>query len=583
MKSKTETNELTRALASCRQAFVAAAAFSLFINGLMLAQPLYMMEIYNRILPTQSGSTLLVLTGLIIALLAMMAFLDTLRSRLLVRISGRLDLLLSNRVLSAMFRASLRSPKAAAGEGLRDFDAVRQFLAGQGTTAFFDAPWTPVMIAVTFLFHPLLGWIAVGGAVVLFALAALNELATRKPMERANAQAAAMLSTVAASLRNAETMEAMGMFGNVRQRAFERRNEMLRLQELASDRAATITAVTKVVRIGLQVALLGTGAWLVIENAMSAGGIIASSIVVGRALAPIETALGTWKQFIGARSAWARLTELLAQSQDLPRRTSLPRPHGDLALEEVTALPPGGKVPTLKRVSLTARAGEVVGIIGPSGGGKSTLARLVVGAWAPIAGKVRLDGADVHQWDRAELGPYIGYLPQDVELFDGTVAENIARFGALDSDKIVAAAQKAGVHDMILRLAQGYDTPIGAAGSVLSAGQRQRLGLARALYGDPVLVVLDEPNSNLDQDGEAALVRAVVGMKAAGTTVVLITHRPSVLSTMDTIVLLADGEIRMAGPRAEMIAKMTRPLPVPSEEHRGAGFAPHHGHAAARS
>jgi PrtD family type I secretion system ABC transporter len=559
-----------RALGSCRQAFFAAAIFSLFINGLMLVQPLYMMEVYNRVLPTQSTETLLVLTGLVIAMLAVMALLDALRSRLLIRVSGRLDLTLSNRILAAAFRATLRNPRAGAAEGLRDFDTIRQFVSGPGTNAFFDAPWTPVMIGLTFMFHPLLGWVAVAGGIILFALAALNEWATRKPIEAANRHASAMLGTVAASLRNAETMEAMGMFGNVSNRAFERRNEMLRLQEVASDRAATITAVSKVFRIVLQVALLGLGAWLVIHQAMSPGGIIASSIVVGRALAPIETAVGTWKHFIAARSAWSRLNELLAHAPDEAPRTELPRPTGALAVEDVTVRPPGSKTATLNRVSLTAQPGEVIGVVGPSGGGKSTLARLLVGAWQPYRGTVRLDGADVHQWNREELGPHVGYLPQDVELFEGTVAENIARFGMLDSEKIVAAAKMAGVHEMILRLPQGYETEIGQGGSVLSGGQRQRIGLARALYGDPVLLVLDEPNSNLDQEGEGALVRAVLDMKQAGTTVVLITHRPSVLNAMDTLVLIADGEIRMSGPRNEMIARLTRPMPVDTAQ-RGAG------------
>lgn len=582
MSTGTAYNELLRALGSCRQAFVAAAVFSLFINALMLTQPLYMMEMYNRVLPTQSTETLLVLTALVVGLLGVMALLDTLRSRLLIRVSGRLDLLLSNRILAAMFRTQLRDPRAGSGEALRDFDTIRQFVSGPGTNAFFDAPWTPVMIGVTFLFHPLLGWVAIGGALILFALATLNEWVTRKPIEEANRHATATLATVSTSLRNAETMEAMGMFGNLSRRAFERRNEMLRLQEVASDRGATITAASKVFRIMLQVALLGLGAWLVINNAMSPGGIIAASIVVGRALAPIEMAVGTWKHFIAARAAWHRLSALLAANPAEPERTALPRPTGALAIEEITVRPPGSGVATLHRVSLAARPGEVIGIVGPSGGGKSTLARVLVGAWHPYRGTVRLDGADVHQWNRAALGPHIGYLPQDVELFEGTVAENIARFGELDSEKIVAAAQKAGVHEMILRLPQGYETQIAHGGAMLSGGQRQRIGLARALYGEPVLVVLDEPNSNLDQDGEAALVRAVLGMKEAGTTVVLITHRPSVLNAMDTLVLIAEGEMRMSGPRAEMIARLTRPTPVETAP-RGAEPAAGPVAAAARS
>lgn len=545
---------------------MAAAAFSFFVNGLMLVQPIYMMEIYNRVLPTHSNETLLVLSGLVLGLLALMAFLDTMRSRLLVRISGRMDLLLAERILSAMFASTLRSRRGQGGDGLRDFDAVRQFLSGPGTTAFFDAPWVPLMIGVTFLFHPLLGWVAVGGGLLLFALAALNEFLTRRPLNEANREAAGMLGMVAGSLRNAETVAAMGMFGAIRNRVFARRHEMLRLQEAASDRAATIGAISKVVRISLQVALLGLGAWLVIEQAMSPGGIIAASIVVGRALAPIETALATWKQFVAARTAWHRLNDLLAQNAAAGPRTSLPTPTGALDIEDVTAVPPGSNVPSLRRINLSAKPGEVLGIVGPSGGGKSTLARLIVNAWQPLSGKVRLDGAAIADWNRDELGPYIGYLPQDVELFEGTVADNIARFGTPDSDKIIAAARRSGVHELILRLPKGYETEIGIGGSVLSAGQRQRVGLARAMYGEPVLVVLDEPNSNLDQDGEAALIRAVLDMKAGGTTVILITHRPNVLGAVDTMVVLGDGEIRAHGPRAEILSKLTRPVAAPDAE-----------------
>lgn len=545
------------------------AAFSFFINILMLTSPLYMMQIYNRVLPTRSEPTLIVLTGLVVGLMAVMAILEIVRSRLLVRVSGRLDLLMSGRILSAVFSSSLRG-SANTAEGLRDFDAVRQFLTGAGILAFFDAPWTPLMIAVTFLFHPLLGVIATVGAVVLFALAALNEVTTRGPLNEANRQSAGTLAMVGSSLRNAETIEAMGMFGDLRRRWFERRHEMLQLQQTASDRAGAITAVSKTLRLLLQTALLGVGAWLVLQNEMSAGAIIASSIVVGRALAPIEMAIGSWKQFLAARSGWRRLGVLLTQEREPGPRTSLPKPLGSLTVETVTAVPPGGQTPTLRGLAVSVRPGEVLGVVGPSGSGKSTLARLMVGAWRPLAGKVRLDGADLHNWDRAELGPHIGYLPQEVELFDGSVAENIARFGELDAARIIAAAQRAGVHEMILRLPQGYETPIGAGGRHLSAGQRQRVGLARALYGDPVLVVLDEPNSNLDTEGEAALVQAILDMKQRGTAVVLVTHRPSVLGTMDNLLVLMEGEMRMYGPRAEVLAKLTRPVVAGEGEPRQA-------------
>ncbi|MBF0332085.1 MAG: type I secretion system permease/ATPase [Alphaproteobacteria bacterium] len=558
------TGELRAALGACRRGFAAAALFSFFINALMLVQPIYMMQVYNRILPTRSDETLLVLTVMVVALLAVMAFLDAVRSRILARVGGRLDVILGGRVLSAMFGAQLAGHRGAS-EGLRDLDQVRQFASGPGTGAFFDAPWTPLMIGLTFLFHPLLGVIASAGALLLFLLAALGEVAVRKPHEDAARQAAGLMAAIGGSLRNAETVEAMGMFPAIRRRAFQCRENLLVLQELAADRSAAISAVTKVTRIVLQVALLGVGAWLVNAGAMSPGGIIASSIVVGRALAPVETALGTWRQFIGARGAWRRLGELLTASPAEPPATALPAPMGALDLDGVTAAPPGGAVPTLRDVTLSVRPGEVLGVIGPSGGGKSTLARLMVGAWRPQSGKVRLDGADIMGRDRAAIGPHLGYLPQDVELFDGTVAENIARFGEMDSEKIVSAAMRAGAHDMILRLPKGYDTPIGPAGGVLSGGQRQRVGLARALYGQPVLVVLDEPNSNLDQDGEAALLMAVRHLKRSDVAVVLITHRPSVLGVVDTLAVVADGEIRQIGPRAEIMARLTRPVAVDEE------------------
>ena len=564
-------SEIREALSSCRDAFVTVGGFSFFINLLMLVSPLYMMQVYNRVLPSRSDETLLVLTLLAGAMLAVMGILEAVRARVLVRVSGQLDVRLSERVLAAIFASSLKSPRSGGVQGLRDFDNVRQFLAGAGTFAFFDAPWTPIIIAIVFLFHPLLGIVATIGAVLLFGLALTNELATRRPLEEANRHSVGVSGFVESSLRNAEVLEAMGMFGNFRRYWARRRTEMLRLQSAASDRAGAISALTKSLRLLLQIALLGTGAYLANRGEITPGVIIASSILVGRALAPIEVAIGSWKQFVSARTAYARLNALLA-SQPAPMfRTSLPRPKGDLQLESVTAVPPGGNVPTLRQVSFALPAGQVLGVVGPSGAGKSTLARLIVGAWRPYAGKVRLDGADVHSWNREELGPYVGYLPQDVELFDGTVSENIARIGELDSAKIVTAAKRAGVHEMILRLPSGYDAPIGPGGCVLSGGQRQRIGLARALYGDPALVVLDEPNSNLDEDGENALAEAIMDLKQAGTTVVIVSHRPSVLSTMDQILVLADGMVRAFGARNDVLSRLTRSGPVPAAPRAATG------------
>ena len=553
-------SEVKAALATCRSAFFMTAAFSAFINLLMLVSPLYMMQVYDRVLHSRSEATLLMLTLITVGLLGVMALLEVIRSKILVRVGGRMDQLLSERILSAQFQASLHRIGANPGQASRDFDTVRQFLTGAGIFAFFDAPWTPLILALMFMFHPVLGLIALCGGILLFGLALINEAVTKKPLEAANKNAVIAAGAIDSSMRNAEVLEAMGMFGNFRDRWAGRREEILRLQAIASDRAGVIMGLTKFIRLLLQTAILGGGAWLAIHEQISPGLIIAGSIMMGRALAPVEQAIGTWKQFVGARIAHRRLTELLNRVPKHQERTALPRPTGDLKVETVVVVPPGSSAPTLSRVSFDLAAGQVLGVIGPSGAGKSTLARLLVGAWRPYAGTVRVDGADLHNWDPEARGDFMGYLPQDVELFDGSVAENIARFGEMDSEAIVTAAKRAGVHDMILRLPQGYDTPIGTGGCALSGGQRQRIGLARAVYGGPCLVILDEPNSNLDDEGESALVHAISELKRTGTTVVIISHRPSILGVTDQILVLAEGAVRMFGNRAEVLARFTRPV-----------------------
>jgi PrtD family type I secretion system ABC transporter len=553
-------SEVKAALATCRSAFFMTAAFSAFINLLMLVSPLYMMQVYDRVLHSKSEATLLMLTLITVGLLGVMAMLEVIRSRILVRVGGRMDQLLSERILSAQFQASLHRIGANPGQASRDFDTVRQFLTGAGIFAFFDAPWTPLILALMFMFHPVLGLIALVGGIALFGLALINEAVTKKVLEAANKNAVIAAGAIDSSMRNAEVLEAMGMFGNFRDRWAGRREEILRLQSIASDRAGVIMGLTKFIRLLLQTAILGGGAYLAIHEQISPGLIIAGSIMMGRALAPVEQAIGTWKQFVGARIAHRRLNELLSRVPKHQERVALPRPTGDLKVETVVVVPPGSSAPTLSRVSFDLPAGQVLGVIGPSGAGKSTLARLLVGAWRPYAGTVRIDGADLHNWDPEARGDFMGYLPQDVELFDGSVAENIARFGEMDSEAIVTAAKRAGVHDMILHLPQGYDTPIGTGGCALSGGQRQRIGLARAVYGGPCLVILDEPNSNLDDEGEAALVYAITELKRSGTTVVIISHRPSILGVTDQILVLAEGTVRMFGNRAEVLARFTRPV-----------------------
>ena len=430
---------------------------------------------------------------------------------------------------------------------------MRQFLTGNGLFAFFDAPWAPIYLIVIFLFSPWLGVFSLFASLILFSLAWATELSTRKPLAEATQVAASANNYATNNLRNAEVIEAMGMLDNLRNRWLQKQMRFLALQNEASDKAASISAATKSVRIAVQSLSLGGGALLVIEGAMTPGGMIAASILLGKALGPVELAIGVWKQLVGARTAYHRLEELLQEHPERPTGMELPAPAGRLLLEGVMAAAPGSQVMILKQVGFNVAPGEIVGVIGPSASGKSTLARLLVGVWPTLGGKVRLDGADIYTWDKNLLGPSVGYLPQDIELFEGTIAENIARFGDVDAGQVVEAAKLAGVHDMILRFPNGYDTQIGDSGSALSGGQRQRIAFARAIYGNPSFVVLDEPNSNLDDVGEAALIRAIQELKRRGTTVILITHRTSIISVVDKLLLLVDGMLQLYGPRDQVL------------------------------
>ena len=551
-------SELAAALWSLRRIFLIAGGFSFVINVLMLVPALYMLQVYDRVLVSRSESTLLMLTLLLVGLLALMAGLEWVRSRLLVRAGSMFDARMHGRVFTAAFEANLRRVGANAGQAINDLTNVRQFVTGNGLFVFFDAPWFPIYLAVMYLIHPMVGHLAVAGAVVLVALALANEWATRGPLSQANSAAIRSSNIATNNLRNAEVIEAMGMLANLRRRWYETYRKVIALQGVASDRAGTITAVTKFVRIALQSLVLGLGALLVLENKMTAGGMIMGMILMGRTLAPVELLIGTWRQFLSSRDAYARMEQLLKEFPAREKGMALPPPRGHLTVENVLAAAPGTQVAILKGVSLALEPGEVLGVIGPTAAGKSTLARVLVGVWPAAAGKVRLDGADVFSWDKAQLGAYIGYLPQDVELFEGTIAENIARFGEIDSEKVIEAARQAGVHEMILRFPNGYDTPIGSGGSFLSGGQRQRIALARALYGAPPFIVLDEPNSNLDDLGEAALVQAVLAQKAAGRTLIVITHRTSILSAVDKLLLLRDGVVQAFGPRQQVLEALAR-------------------------
>jgi PrtD family type I secretion system ABC transporter len=553
-------SELAIALGMCRSAFASAAAFSIFINMLVLVPSIYMLQIYDRVLSSRNETTLWVMTLVCVALIAVYAALETVRSQILVRIGRRIDQLLGGRVFSAIFKIAVLRPSGGSSQSLRDLDMVREFLTGQGLFALFDAPWVPVYTALVFMIHPVLGVISLLGAVIIFVTALANDLATRTLLRDATTQNIGALRFVDSSVRNVEAVEAMGMLEGIYGRWQDKRSRSLHLQSAASDRAGAIMAITKFVRIVLQMLILGAGAWLVIQNQITAGLMIAASIIMGRALAPVEVAVATWKQFLATRSAYGRLIDLLGVVAAPRESMPLPAPRGEVVAENVIVAPPGGRVPILRGLSFRVAAGDMIAIIGPSAAGKSTLCRAIVGVWPVFSGTIRIDGADINTWDKSRLGPHIGYLPQDVELFEGTIAENIARFGEVDSAKVIAAAQQAGVHQLILDLPSGYDTEIGQGGMTLSGGQRQRVALARALYGSPQILVLDEPNSNLDTIGENALTEAMVNVKSQRQTTFVVTHRMQILAQVDYIMVLNQGVIEKFGTRDQILSQFMKPV-----------------------
>ena len=555
--------ELEGALAVCKGSFLAVGFFSFFVNLLMLVPSFYMLQVYDRAVGSASLSTLLMLTLIMLLLMITMGGLEWVRSRIMVRISTRLDTLLSQRLFDASFKQALNtSGMNATAQPLSDLNGLRQFLTGNGLFAFFDAPWIPIYLAVMFMFHPWYGWMGVVSAALLGALAFANEKLTHSPLQAANREQVAATAFTNKSLRNAEVVQSMGMLASLRQHWSGRAHKVLALQSLASDRAATMTSVSRTFRQIVQSLVLGLGAYLTINHEISSGLMIAGSILLGRALAPIDQLIGVWKGFLGARSQYARLHELLLKIAAEPERMPLPAPEGAIRVEGLSAGSPDARKPIIRGVGFQVAAGEAVGIIGPSGAGKSTLARALLGVWPSLAGTVRLDGADISQWRREELGPYIGYLPQDIELFEGTISQNISRFGPVNAPAVVAAARMAGVHELVLQLPDGYDTVIGANGGGLSGGQRQRIGLARALYGEPRLVVLDEPNSNLDEAGEKMLAEALQKLRQSRATVFVITHRPGVLAQVDKLLVLNHGELSLFGPRDQVLARLRDATPA---------------------
>lgn len=552
-KLLTPRNEIEQVLLGFKRTFYTVGVFSAIINLLALVPSLYMLQVYDRVLQSRNEITLLMLTLMMLAGFAFMGGLELVRSYVLIRVGAKFDMDMNKRVYTAAFEQNLKAAGGNAGQSLQDLTSLRQFLTGNALFAFFDAPWFPIYLAVIFIFEPSLGVFSVCGTAVLVVLAIVNEKVTRKPLAEANTMAISASNLATNNLRNAEVIESMGMLPNLMQRWFKLHSKFLNLQAEASEKAGMIGSATKFVQMSLQSLVLGFGALLVLEGKMTPGMMIAASILVGRALAPVQQLIGVWKSWSTTRSAYERLNQLLEKNPARQAGMELPKPQGNVAVEGVTAAPPGFPVPILKSVSFAIQAGDVLGVIGPSGSGKSTLARLLVGVWPSMVGKVRLDGADIYQWNKGELGPSIGYLPQDIELFGGSIAENIARFGEVDSDKVVEAAKRAGVHDMILHMPKGYDTLLGDGGAGLSGGQKQRLGLARAMYGDPSLLVLDEPNSNLDDVGEMALIQAVQDLRRRGKTIVLITHRQSAISVTNKLLLLREGTVAAFGPSNQVL------------------------------
>ncbi|HEJ1176587.1 TPA: type I secretion system permease/ATPase, partial [Pseudomonas aeruginosa] len=547
-------NEILATLGRFRPALRSVALFTAVINLLMLAPSLYMLQVYDRVLGSGNHMTLLMLTLMVLGLYLLLGALEWVRSLVVIRLGGQLDMQLNQRIYDASFRASLERGEQAVGQALNDLTSLRQFLTGNALFAFFDAPWFPLYLLVIFLFSPWLGLLALAGALLLVLLAWVNESRSREPLAEAGQLSILATQQASANLRQAETLAAMGMLPAMRARWFAQHQAFLARQNLGSERSAAIGATSKGVRLALQSLVLGLGAWLAVDGLITPGMMIAGSILMGRVLSPIDQLIAVWRQWSGARQAYQRLARLLEENPPAALGMPLPAPRGALRLERLCAAAPGREQALLQDLGFALEPGEALGVIGPSGSGKSTLARLLVGAWQPLSGAVRLDGADLRQWSAAALGPHIGYLAQDVQLFAGSIAENIARFAEVDAEKVVAAARLAGVHDLVLRLPQGYDTRLGDGGAGLSGGQRQRIGLARALYGRPALIVLDEPNASLDEAGEAALAEAIAAMRRQGSSLVLVTHKPAVLALTDKLLLLHGGRLQRFGATAEVLA-----------------------------
>ena len=562
-----KNNPFRQALATYRQVVVATIVFSAATNMLLFVSPLYMLQVYDRVLHSRNEMTLLMLTIIALAMLAMFGLLEWLRSRVLVRAGLRFDRMISNGVFSRVVTSSIKTPQARSQFVLSDIDRLREFLTGAGLIALCDIPWLPVFLFVCFIFHPLIGWIAVGGATIIVGLTLANEFMTKSHLSEASrfGQQATHFSN--STLVNVEVIRALGMEKSLRGRWNNMHRSMLEKQAFASDRAGALQSISKFVRMGLQTCILGVGAYLALQGEISPGAIIACSIMMGRALQPVDHAVAQWKQFISARQAYARLNQIFTQMPEDNEKLQLPTPEGHLTVENLALTAPGGKTPLVRGVTFEAKPGQAIAIVGPSGAGKSSLVRALVGVWSPLSGAVRLDGSELQHWEPDELGKHIGYLPQSVELFEGTIAENISRFrDDATSEEIIEAAKLANVHGLIQSMSDGYDTQIGVGGQQLSGGQRQRVGLARALFGNPALLVLDEPNANLDSEGEEALNRIILELKSRKKTILFVSHKISLIAVSDRALIMRDGAMHGFGPTTELLQPKSAPQTQPQQQ-----------------
>ncbi|MEE4238801.1 MAG: type I secretion system permease/ATPase [Anderseniella sp.] len=576
-----------KALGASRTAVVSTAVFSLIINLLMLTGPLFMLQVYDRVLTSGSVPTLMALVMLVCILYGLYGFLEFIRARVMMRVGRSLDENLRARVFDIVSLHALKGDPKVRLTPVNDLLTLRQFLSGPGPFSFFDMPWAPIYLAVIFMLHPVLGFASTAAVLLLGVLAIINNRLIREPAAEAHKAVAQAQVISEESLRNAELASVLGMTDNLRERWSARQQEALDAQTEASDRGGLVSVTSRTLRLVFQSGILALGALLAIQQEISPGAMIAASIIMARALAPVEQAVAHWQAFMAFRSAWSRLSMLIRQTPELAEPMPLPNPTGAVEAQGLTAFAPESDKPIIYNINFAIEPGTGLGIIGPTGAGKSTLARALVGAWPRIKGKVQLDGADIRQWNPVMLGRHVGYLPQEVELFEGTLAENISRFMPdAEPDAIVAAAKQAAVHDMIVRLPEGYNTRVGAGGRRLSAGQLQRIGLARAMYGDPTLIILDEPNANLDAEGEAALVQAVMNARRRGATVIVVAHRPSALAAIDMLLMMKDGQQVAFGPKDEVLAKVLNqrvPSAAPAAAAAGAGGPRGQGHAMSMS